>query len=195
VNVYRSVLLRAGVLFFSAIIGCAGAPSCKALEQSTSAELVSFLEGDRAGLQTECINFAITSLGDRYYGPATDVLISYLDFKVVWPKGVPYELDHLVWKPEYPAAQALLNIGVPATGNLIRAVGNTGSSDLLRTNAEEVLLMVYRHNPPRAIALLRAISKSAPDVVSAARLFESAIEVSRMCGLDEIRAACDAALN
>ena len=192
-SVYRNVLLRAAVVFFSAIIDCAGAPSCKALEQSTSADLVSFLEGDRARLQAECINFAIISLGGQHYGPAADVLISYLDFKDEWQKELP--VSHLLWKPEYPAAQALVNIGVPATGNLIRAIGETGSSDLLRTNAEEVLLMIYRHNPPRAIALLRASSKSAPDAITAARLFESAIEVSRMCGLDDIRAACDAALN
>ena len=163
-SVYRNVLLRAAVVFFSAIIDCAGAPSCKALEQSTSADLVSFLEGDRAPLQAECINFAIISLGGQHYGPAADVLISYLDFKDEWQKELP--VSHLLWKPEYPAAQALVNIGVPATGNLIRA-----------------------------IALLRASSKSAPDAITAARLFESAIEVSRMCGLDDIRAACDAALN
>ncbi len=192
-NVYRKVLLQAGVVFFSVVIGCAGALCCKPLEQSSPADLVNFLERERAGLQAECINFAINSLGDRYYGPATDVLISYLDFKDERQEELP--VSHLLWKPEYPAAQALVNIGVPATGNLIRALGDTGSSDLLRTNAEEVLLMIYRYNPPRAITLLRASSRSAPNAVTAARLFESAIEVSRMCGLDEIRAACDAALN
>ena len=77
------------------------------------------------------------SLGDRYYGPATDVLISYLDFKDKRQEELP--VSHLLWKPEYPAAQALVNIGVPATGNLIRALGDTGSSDLLRTNAEKIM--------------------------------------------------------
>ena len=56
-------------------------------------------------------------------GRLRNVLISYLDFKDEWQKELP--VSHLLWKPEYPAAQALVNIGVPATGNLIRAIGET----------------------------------------------------------------------
>ena len=53
--------------------------------------------------------------------------------------------------------------------------------------------MIYRYNPPRAITLLSASGRSAPNAATLRCSFvRIGDEVSRMCGLDEIRADLDA---
>ena len=104
------------------------------------------------------------------------------------------DLSRLPWMEEYPAAHALLFIGLPASDSLVRVIAAASSSDLLRSNAEEVLLMVHRADPAGAVMALRQKSRSGLDAATSARLFESAIRLSRKCPGD-YRSSCEAALN
>jgi hypothetical protein len=174
---------------------CAGAPLCQELEHSGLPQMIEHLKGARSAPRGECIAFAIKTLGEKAFIPAADILTSYLDFKLSTPPSLgPPSMTRIPWMEEYPAAEALAEIGLPATGSLVRAIGNVKSSDLLQANAEEVLLAIYKGNDPAAVALLRQASKTAPDANTAARLFESAIRLSRKC-FPDWRSACEVALN
>jgi hypothetical protein len=198
----RSVNLTAArsILVAVALLppGMADAATCQELEQSTAPRQIHYLQQNRSGLRTECVQFAIARLGQPAYLPAADVLVSaadvlvsYLDFRVAKP--IPYVVDHIEWMEEFPAAHALFEIGLPATGSLVRAIGSIKSSELLATNAEKVLLIIYRGDQAGAVLALRQSSRSAPDAVTASRLFESAIRLSRKC-IPDPRLACEAAL-
>jgi hypothetical protein len=173
---------------------CAANPPCQELEGSTPPQQVQYLQAVRSGLRTECVALAITRLGQEAYVPSADVLTLYLDFSVAKPKFVPLDFDRLPWMEEYPAAHALYAIGLPAAGSLVRAIGRANSSDLLRTNAEEVLLAIHREDPGGAVRALRQSSKSSSDPVASSRLFESATKLSRKCA-QIFRSACETALN
>jgi len=103
-------------------------------------------------------------------------------------------MTRIPWMEEYPAGEALAEIGLPVTGSLVRAIGSIESSDVLRANAEEVLLAIYKGNDPAAVGILRQAAKKASDAVTAARLFESAIRLARKC-FPDWRSACEAALH
>lgn len=189
----RSVWLTAAFLRATTVYAADG--PCQRLEGSTPGQQVRYLQGDRSGLQSECIVLAIGLLRQEAYIPAADVLTTYLDFRVVKQKPRNLDFDRLPWMEEYPAAHALFAIGPPATDSLVRAIANAAdSSDILRTNAEEVLLAIHSGNPSRAVGALRRSGKSTIDAVAAARLFESAMRLSRKCA-DQFRSSCEAALN
>jgi hypothetical protein len=192
-NLFGARLAKAAVGLLLGSCVCFAAPSCPKLDAAESSGLVDYLQNDRSQLEPSCIEFAIARLKDRAYVPAANVLTSYLDFKVPRPSSGIVVVHELRFKQEYPAAEALVGIGLPAVGSLVRAVGNIESSDVLRENAEDVILFIYNRNPA-AIALVRQASKAAPDANTAARLFESAIRLARKCSPDW-RSACEAALN
>jgi hypothetical protein len=174
------------------------AASCQGLDDSTPKQQVGYLQRERSGLPPECIVLAISMLKAEAYIPAAGILTSYLDFKVArthQPRpGYNVDISRAWWMEEYPAAHALLAIGLPASDSLVRSIGNASSSDLLRSNAEEVLLGVYRGDNAGAVMALRQASRSGLDAATSARLSESAIRVSRQC-MPEIRHTCEAALN
>jgi hypothetical protein len=165
---------------------------CEELKNGTASQRIKYLRGDRATLKPACVDFAIEALSHESSLAAADVLVSYLDFRS--SRSQAEAVSHLLWKPEYPAAEALVEMGSPATESLVRAIASADSSDIQRTNAGDVLILINGGHPMNAIRLLRERSKSAPDTATSARLFESAIRLSRQCP-DEIRSSCEAALN
>ena len=163
----RSILVAVALL----AAGMADAATCQELEQSTAPQQIHYLKQSRSGLRTECVQYAIARLGQPAYLPAADVLVSYLDFRAAKPHPILYVVDHIEWMEEFPAAHALFAIGLPAT----------------------VLRTIYREDQAEPVLALRQSCKSAANTATAARLFESAIRLSRRC-LPDVRSACEAAL-
>lgn len=162
---------------------------CQELKHRTAPQFIEYLRGERATLRPACIEFAIDALSKEGYPPGAEVLVSYLDFKSLKQADM---WTPLLWKWEYPAAQALFLIGTSATDSLVRAIAGADSSEVLRTNAEDVLLLINRDDPKNAIRILRQRSRSARDAGTAARLFESAISLARRCPHDHY---CELALS
>ena len=187
------------VALVSAMVDAAG-PQCQELDDSTPKQQVGYLQRERSGLRLECVVLAISKLKEEAYIPAAGILTSYLDFKVAGTRsnqprpGYNVDMGRACWMEEYPAAHALTAIGLPASESLVRAIGSASASDLLRSNAEEVLFVVHGADPAGAVMALRQRSRSGLDAATSARLFESAIRLSRKC-IPEIRHTCEAALN
>jgi hypothetical protein len=173
-------------------------PVCPAVESMKPEQQLNYLRGDHNSLPPECVEVAIRKLGDASYAPATDVLTSYLDFKVPGtnPPGQDIVLG-VQWPTgdKYPAALALFFIRLPAADSLVRAIGDASSSDIVRANAAEVLLFIHRPDMSRAVAALAAASKGASDAATADRLRQAATSLSMKCTGPELRSRCKAALN
>jgi hypothetical protein len=191
---YCHSLVRIVLASVLASVACAGAPACEELEHSSLPQLVEHLKGARStsAPRVDCIVFAINTLAENPFVPAADILSSYLDFKVPKPPQAFVVVHQLSFMEEYPAALALAEIGLPAAGSLVRALANTESSNVLRENAEDVLLTIFKGDPA-AVGLVRQASKTAPDAATAGLLFESASRMARKC-FPDWRAACEVAL-
>jgi hypothetical protein len=173
-------------------------PVCPAVESMKPEQQLNYPRGDRNVLPRECVEVAIRKLGEASYAPATDVLTSYLDFKV--PGTNPPDaavVFNVQWPTgdKYPAALALFFIRLPASDSLVRAIGDASSSDTVRANAAEVLLFIHRPDMSKAVAALAAASKAASDAATADRLRQAATSLSRKCPGPELRSRCQAALN
>ena len=193
----RAVRLLATCLIAGSI--WAADPSCVELKQLPVDRQISYLERSRQALTSDCIQFAISELERSAYAPGAAVLTSYLDFRVASANVIRREhqvvINHLPWLDDYPAAHALYAIGQPATDSLVRAIANDDASDVIRTNAGEVLFAIYRENTAGAVAILTRASKAASNAVVASRLREAATRLARECPGAEMRSACEAALN
>ena len=137
--------------------------------------------------------------GDASYVPAAQVLASFLDFRVSSAKTArqsPLQYrNRMPWLgKEYPAATALFEIGLAASGSLVAAIGDSASLEIVRDHAAEVLLVLHRDHPANAVMVPITAGKVAPDAETANRLRESAAILARKCG-PQSRSACEAALN
>jgi hypothetical protein len=178
---------------------CAADPSCVELRQLPMDRQVSYLEQSRQDLTGDCIQFAISELERSAYAPGAAILTSYLDFRVASANVIRGEhqvvINHLPWLDEYPAAHALFAIGRAATDSLVGAIASDNASDIIRTNAGEVLLAINRENMAEAVATLTRASKVAPNAVAASRLRDAATRLAQKCPGFELRSACELALN
>jgi hypothetical protein len=178
----------------------AATPPCPELQTAKPQDRLAYLRGDRAMLMPPCIVFAITQLGIERYAVATDTLAEYLDFRM--PGTEEHEhgvaaINRIPWiGDKYPAAAALFEIGKPASPSLVRVVGNAASSELMRTNALEILLFIHREDMAEAVALLNKASRFSRDPATSIRLWDSARKEAAQCprALPELRIRCEAAL-
>jgi hypothetical protein len=100
---------------------------CGLLERKGPQQILAYLQGERAALDSACIVYAIDSLGQRRYAPAADTLTSYLDFRRPGTENKDREIIvvRIPWLGDkYPAATALFEIGKAVVPSLVRAIGD-----------------------------------------------------------------------
>jgi hypothetical protein len=128
---------------------------------------------------------------------AAYVLATYLDFRMPDMQDKDREqrqhMDRIPWLGEkYPAADALFEIGKPASPILVRVVGETSIS-LLRDNALEVLLAIHSEDMADAVTMLNQASRSALDPATSIRLLDAARKEAAKCPSD-LRNRCEGVL-
>jgi hypothetical protein len=83
---------------------------------STPSGSITFLEQQKGARQSPCISSVIKRLGQNRDVHAVHLLVSYLDF--VDPSTVPLPGANAYVRPDYPAMEALFEIGQPAANEL-----------------------------------------------------------------------------
>ena len=172
-------------------------PPCRELSGAKAQQALAYLETSRQELNSACIVHAIRQLGNQHYTPAAYVLATYLDFRMPGTENKDSEhklhIERIPWLGEkYPAADALFEIGKPASPSLVRVIGETSIS-LLRDNALEVLLAIHSEDMPDAVMMLSQASRSALDLATSIRLLDAAKKHAARCP-GELRVRCEDAL-
>src|SRR5690242_9727827 len=144
----KMVVLTVATATVTLVYAGSGTPPCHELREAKTQRLLAYLEASRGDLNPACVVHAIKQLGTQRYAPAAYVLATYLDFRMPGTedgKQKPH-MERIPWLGEkYPAADALFEIGKPASSSLVRVIGETSIS-LLRDNALEVLLAIHSEN-------------------------------------------------
>jgi len=168
------------------VLNSALGQGCPSLRDAQPAELVSFLSAampDQSN--SECIAWAIKTLGAKKYEAALPVLARYLDFK-----RPPNELEKdgvylhpsSVWQV-YPAAAAFDEFGEKALPTLINVIRSASATELARQNAIAVLMAIHKYETPKGVALLKEEEVKATDDSSKRRLRSAiSIAVAKWCG-------------
>jgi hypothetical protein len=159
------------------------AEECAELSHSPSAELVDYLnQRDRSLLKVDRVAYAIRRLGNERFAAAAGTLAHYLDFRVVPRRENPVVIiNHLPWHDDYPAMNALVEIGVPATSALTNAIAGDWATTIAVANAVEVLRAIYRDDPEHAVTCLLEASRRTEDAAAVGRLREAATRVAVTC--------------
>lgn len=171
-------------------------PPCPELQGKKPANLLAYLDRDRAALSPDCIVYAIRELGAQQYVAAVNTLAMYLDFRMPGTEKKVHDVT-IVRIPtlgdKYPAVVALFEIGKPALPSLVHMIGHGATSDLLRNNALEVVLVIHRENMAEAVRALSHASRTSSDSATAIRLWDAARKEASRCP-GEIRNHCEDAL-
>lgn len=160
-----------------------------------------YLEGDRAKLAPECIEYALKHLGIEEYSPAIQTLVRYLDFesptlaKVNLAVSRSFDVAWIEHAYRYPARTALSYIGLPAAISLVALIANPSTPDVVAENAAEALGDMHNHDRSRAVALLASSAKAERDALKAERLRAAARKIANACVGAELRNRCELALN
>jgi hypothetical protein len=175
-------------MLFPAVAG-----GCSELRKAPSANLMRYLQGNGSSLKVECVAYAISRLGKERYVPAAEVLTRYLDFKVIPQRlgNSPVPISRIPWHDEYPAMEALVEIGFPAVSALTKAIAEGFGTSVALDNAIETLLAIYKGGPNEAIK--RLIEAQAAGAARADRLRQAAALSVGRCPL-EFRKRCENAL-
>ncbi len=182
------------VLCFAALSD-AVSQECKALQNSSMDELVSFLDNtipDQAN--AECVTFAIKSIGNHRYEPAVGVLTKLLDFRR--PPNI-HEKHHVLLHPQiteemYPATGALEEIGESASPAVLDKIKNLSSSPSTREKALTVWMEIHKYNATQAVVLLKEEAIKADDRAVKDNLTWALSKAPSMCD-PKNRARCRAA--
>jgi hypothetical protein len=138
---------------------------------SSPTDSIKFLEREQGLRQSHCIAKVIKNLGRIRDPNAVRILISYLDF--LDPETLP-RMDHPVTvRPDYPAIDALFQIGKPASNELLSAVQYSTSSTI-RQNAAKTFTFVYRDDLTGGIVLAKTEELNAKSADARQRLDELA---------------------
>jgi len=190
----HTVTALAGALFFSGAATCSFAASpCPALDGSTPASRLEYLRGERARLSPACVLVAVAQLGYDRYVPAVKTLVGYLDYRD--PAKMPgFRSAHIEWSGSvYPAGEALFQIGKPAVSQLIEAIADATTSDLVRNNAADAVSTIYREDLPEGVAVLVRAARAQTDPLASVRLMDQARRQAAHCG-NERRNDCENAI-
>jgi hypothetical protein len=158
--------LLLAVLFLTTGFSVA-AEKCGPLQNAPPDRLVSYLDGMVRGTvhgreMVECIVFAIKKLGNQRYEPGIPAVTRFLDFH--WPLS-PEESrqrQRLYYVPEqrradsYPATTALVEIGIKSLPNVLETIKADSSVPIQQENAVAVLMQIYKNEPQKGVALLKA---------------------------------------
>jgi hypothetical protein len=152
------------LLLFSA--GRLSGESCNQLQNASSDELISYLQGGNFGDDdSQCAEFAIRTLGRKRYEPAIPSLIKVLDFRRPLTEREKQGLYlHIQSIDEiYPAASALEDLGEKALPAVLDAIKAKSTSAVGRANAVFVWMTFYKSESPKGVSLLRTELDRAED--------------------------------
>ncbi len=145
-----SLVLLVLTLLMSGHVVAEGQP-CAAIAATVTSSIM-FLEEQRVTRQSPCISAVIKQVGQSRDVSAAHVLVRYLDF--VDPATAPSPDGSAFTRPDYPAVDALFQIGKPATRELVSAI-QAGESSKIRENAANTYMFVYRDDLASGIRLLK----------------------------------------
>jgi hypothetical protein len=177
-------------------LGAAGASDvntdCTQLQGAKPQVQLEYLQGERSALSDACMIYAMDRLAAVRYAPSIDLLVKYLDYHIpAPPKSKEAFVQQTVpWLGTwYPAARGLFRIGKDAVPALIAAIADADTSDLMRKNDIELVLLIYREDVPQGAAVLNRAGRTAtrPDVRQ--RLLDAARDLAGQCPEPQ-RGAC-----
>jgi hypothetical protein len=199
--------------------------ACVSLAEAKREQLVAYLKGERPTLDPACVLYALDRLADDHTAADASVLVTLLDFPKPeaggalgqdglpplgskTPRQVGGSTDVMPWVGrQYPAAKVLFRIGASADADLIRVIGNVESSDLLRSNAVEVLRLIHREDLSLSANTLAAAARASfeTDRPRSERLLHAARRLAQDCidmtqlyvgnpAADAMRSRCEGAL-
>jgi len=131
--------------------------TCGRLLDSGTAFALRFLREQNAARTSPCISEVIMTLGRARIKSAVPELVLYLDYKD--PKTGAGPDGGGTTMPIYPAAEALFDIGKPATQEVMQAIEAAGSM-VARRNAITAFHNIYRDDLVDGIRLLRKQAES-----------------------------------
>jgi hypothetical protein len=170
------------------------ASTCPSLKNSQMR--LEFLQDEKARLDGDCVLYAIDQLRVARYAPATATLIRYLDYPYPPPPNRGNSEPIIVSGPfnwtNYPAANALADIGKAAVPQLVDAIADAATSDLTRTNAADAIMAMYNHLPEGIAVLVRA-AHARTDPMESNRLMDQARRLPSRCG-SRVRNDCENAV-
>jgi hypothetical protein len=179
-------------LSLSTAIASDAKTDCAQLRGAKPQAQLEYLQGERSALSDACMIYAMDQLARAEYAPSIDVLIKLLDYHIPDPHktGEPFVQQTVPWLGTwYPAARGLLAAGKTAVPSLIAAIADAGTSGLIRKNATELVLLIYREEVPEGAAVLNRAGRAAtsPDVRQ--RLLDAARDLAGKCPEPQ-RGAC-----
>jgi hypothetical protein len=184
-------------LLYAGVAAANGRPFvCAELENAKAEGLLAYLQRDRPSLKPECAFYAMEQVGLKHYQPAVRTLIAYLDYPVpadpaeanLPPIGRPRMLGYT-----YPASTALLDIGQAAVPDLIEAIGDPKTAEVIWRNAIQTLHDVCSEDVPGAVSRLYRASKASGNSDVSYRLRQAAWRMADLC-YGDIANACREAL-
>lgn len=188
------------VLLVSVFIGIscrAAGAACTEFQAASSVDLVSFLDNALPdGQNSECVAFAIATLGTRQFEPAIFVLTKFLDFH--WPLESRQKQRLSVLERDgasiYPAATALEQIGMKSAAGVLAAIETRSTTRVAVDVAVGVWMEIHKADPVAAVTMLKQRADSAKNTVAKQRLNWAAFRAAtQWCSAsDEPR--CKAAL-
>ena len=169
-------------------------PTCASLENKKSESRLEFLQGEKARLDGNCVLYAIDQLGRAQYAPAVPTLLRYLDYPYPDPPNYgtpqnPLILAKINWT-NYPAANALSDIGKVAVPQLVEAIADAATPELIRKNAADTERFIYAPDPPEGIAVLVRAAHARTDPMDSLRLMDQARRLASLCR-PEVRNECE----
>jgi hypothetical protein len=93
----------------------------------------------------------------------------------------------------YPAGTALFQIGKPAIPQLVAAIAEEATSDLVRNNVADAVSTIYRDDLPEGVAVLVRAARAQTDPLANVRLMDQARRQAAQCGND-LRNDCENAI-
>jgi hypothetical protein len=183
----RAIVTLAGALsFLGGTSPTFAASACTALENKSPESRLEYLQGERARLDRDCVLYAIRQLGNDHYAGAVKTLLGYLDYRAPDPPNYgsaaqPFVPRHGEWTGEtYPAGTALSQIGKPAVPQLVEAIADAATPDLVRNNAGDVIFAISA-DPAEGIAVLVRAAHERTDPMASLRLMDQARRQATRC--------------
>ena len=166
----RLIIIGAILSFLLFSAGRLSAESCNQLQNASSDELISYLQGGNFGDDdSQCAEFAIRTLGRRRYEPAIPSLVKLLDFRRPLTEREKQGLYlHIQSIDEiYPAANALEDLGEKALPAVLDAIKAKSTTEVGRANAVFAWMTFYKSDSPaKGVSLLRTELDKAEDLTT-----------------------------
>jgi len=168
------------------------AEGCPDLDGKDAAAHVQYLSGDRPKLVAACVISSVKYLGIKpHAAQASAVLIKYLDY----PDQRSEQVGGKAWTTlyRYPAVDVLSSFGKPVVPELIAAIVDADSPDLVRRNAAFTIGLIYGLTRPEPISVLVTAAHAQADPLAENRLMDEARWLAARC-IPQYRNDCENAV-